>query len=41
VLGDLLAKPSLFHTAYAREHWEPLARANVEAELARLRDRRP
>ena len=33
VLGDLLAKPHLFHTAYAREHWEAPARANVEAEL--------
>ena len=36
VLRDLLAKPSLFHTAHAREHWEVLARANVEAELSRL-----
>ena len=36
VLSDLLAKPELFHTAYAREHWEPVARANVEAELSRL-----
>jgi predicted metal-dependent HD superfamily phosphohydrolase len=34
VLGDLLAKPHLFHTGYAREHWEATARANVEAELA-------
>ena len=33
VLRDLLAKPHLFHTAYAREHWEARARANVEAEL--------
>ena len=33
VLRDLLAKPSLFHTAHAREHWEAAARANVEAEL--------
>ena len=33
VLGDLLAKPHLFHTAYAREHWEAPARANVQAEL--------
>ena len=32
VLGDLLAKQSLFHTAHAREHWEVRARANVEAE---------
>ncbi len=36
VLSDLLAKPDLFHTAYARERWEPAARANVEAELSRL-----
>ena len=36
VLRDLLAKPSLFHTAHAREHWEARARANVEAELSRL-----
>ena len=34
ILRDLLAKPHLFHTAYAREHWEALARANVERELA-------
>jgi predicted metal-dependent HD superfamily phosphohydrolase len=36
VLGDLLDRPHLFHTAYARERWERAARANVEAELARL-----
>ena len=36
VLSDLLAKPRLFHTAHAQEHWEPAARANVEAELTRL-----
>jgi predicted metal-dependent HD superfamily phosphohydrolase len=36
VLRDLLAKPSLFHTAHAREHWEARARANVEAELDRI-----
>ncbi len=36
VLRELLAKPSLFHTRHAREHWEAPARANVEAELARL-----
>ena len=36
VLSDLLAKPRLFHTAHAHEHWEPTARANVEAELTRL-----
>ncbi len=36
VLRDLLAKPHLFHTAYARDTWEPAARANVESELAAL-----
>jgi len=36
VLADLLSKPRLFHTTYAQERWEPTARANVEAELARL-----
>ncbi|MEP9363614.1 hypothetical protein ABLE68_11665 [Nocardioides sp. CN2-186] len=36
VLRDLLAKPYLFHTAYARTSWESAARANVEAELAEL-----
>ncbi len=36
ILRDLLAKPALFHTVYAREHWEPAARANVEAELAQF-----
>jgi predicted metal-dependent HD superfamily phosphohydrolase len=36
VLRDLLAKPRLFHTAHAHERWEPAARANVEAEVARL-----
>ena len=36
VLEALLAKPHLFHTAYARSRWEAAARANVEAELAVL-----
>lgn len=36
VLTDLLAKPALFHTAHGRAAWEEPARANVEAELARL-----
>jgi predicted metal-dependent HD superfamily phosphohydrolase len=36
VLSDLLAKPELFHTGYGREAWEDAARANAEAELARL-----
>ena len=34
VLGALADKPHLFHTAYAREHWEAPARANLERELA-------
>jgi predicted metal-dependent HD superfamily phosphohydrolase len=36
VLRDLAARDRLFHTAYARERWEPLARANLSAELAGL-----
>ena len=36
ILRDLLAKPHLFHTGHAREHWEESARANVEAELRAL-----
>jgi predicted metal-dependent HD superfamily phosphohydrolase len=36
VLGALADKPHLFHTAYAREHWEAPARANMERELAVL-----
>ena len=36
ILRDLLAKPHLFHTSHARTAWESAARANVEAELARL-----
>jgi predicted metal-dependent HD superfamily phosphohydrolase len=38
VLRGLAAKPHLFHTAYAREHWERAARANLERELATLPD---
>jgi predicted metal-dependent HD superfamily phosphohydrolase len=34
ILQDLLAKPHLFHTAYARKHWEATARANIRRELA-------
>ncbi len=34
VLEDLLAKPRLFHTAYAHDRWEQRARANVAAELS-------
>ena len=36
VLRELLAKPSLFHTAAARDRWEVRARANVGRELAGL-----
>jgi predicted metal-dependent HD superfamily phosphohydrolase len=36
ILRDLLAKPHLFQTAYARAAWEDAARANVEGELAAL-----
>ncbi len=36
VLGDLLAKPHLFHTAHARATWEDTARVNIDGELATL-----
>ena len=36
VLRDLSARARLFHTAYARERWEPAARANLARELAEL-----
>lgn len=36
VLGALADKPQLFHTAYAVEHWEAPARANLDRELAGL-----
>ena len=36
ILRDLLAKETLFHTAYARDRWEAAARANVEREVAEL-----
>jgi predicted metal-dependent HD superfamily phosphohydrolase len=36
VLQGLADKPSLFHTAWAREQWEGPARANLERELAEL-----
>jgi predicted metal-dependent HD superfamily phosphohydrolase len=36
VLRGLVAKPRLFHTAYARAQWETAARANVERELQSL-----
>ena len=37
VLADLAAKPTLFHTAHARRHWEGRARRNLARELAALR----
>jgi predicted metal-dependent HD superfamily phosphohydrolase len=36
VLRELLDRPRLFTTAYALQHWEPAARANVTRELASL-----
>jgi predicted metal-dependent HD superfamily phosphohydrolase len=36
VLRQLLAHASLFHTPYARDHWEPTARRNLAGELALL-----
>ena len=36
VLRNLAEKPHLFHTNYAREHWEGPARANLERELASM-----
>ncbi|MDH2413466.1 hypothetical protein [Nocardioides sp. CER19] len=33
VLRHLLDKETIFHTAYAHEAWEAVARANLEAEL--------
>lgn len=36
VLASLAEKEHLFHTAYAREHWEAAARANLERELTEL-----
>lgn len=37
VLEDLAGRQALFRTAYAREHWEPRARANLAAEIEGLR----
>jgi predicted metal-dependent HD superfamily phosphohydrolase len=36
VLGDLASRDALFRTAYAREHWEPPARANLAREIEEL-----
>lgn len=40
ILADLLDRPRLFHSELARSLWEPPARANLAAELARLRGAR-
>ncbi|WP_205473870.1 hypothetical protein [Nocardioides sp. SYSU D00038] len=40
VLRGLDDKPTLFHTAYARDHWEATARANLARELDRLENGR-
>jgi predicted metal-dependent HD superfamily phosphohydrolase len=37
ILESLAGKETLFHTALARREWEPVARANLAAEIARLR----
>ena len=37
VLSTLLDRPALFRTAHGRSAWEQRARANVTAELGRLR----
>jgi predicted metal-dependent HD superfamily phosphohydrolase len=37
VLEDLSSRDALFRTAYAREHWEPQARANLAREITELR----
>ncbi|WGL53140.1 hypothetical protein P5P86_04785 [Nocardioides sp. BP30] len=36
LLRTLLARERLFHTRLGHEHWEPAARANIEAELVGL-----
>jgi predicted metal-dependent HD superfamily phosphohydrolase len=36
ILTSLLVPPALFHTDYAREHWEAPARANAEREVSEL-----
>ncbi len=41
VLRDLAARERLFSTAYARERWEPAARANLRRELHELAGARP
>lgn len=38
LLRSLLERERLFHTAIGHDQWEPVARANLEAELAGLSD---
>jgi predicted metal-dependent HD superfamily phosphohydrolase len=37
ILESLAEKETLFHTEHARREWEPAARANLAAEIGRLR----
>lgn len=37
ILESLAGKETLFHTEHARREWGPAARANLAAEIARLR----
>ncbi|GAB7002915.1 hypothetical protein JCM18899A_03860 [Nocardioides sp. AN3] len=41
VLSQLLEKDTLFHTAFARDAWEAVARANLQAELLELAEGLP
>ena len=36
VLRRFLDRPTIYRTAYGREHWEAAARANISAEIAAL-----
>lgn len=40
VLEELVGRGQLFRTGYAREHWEPRARANLRREIEELRSAR-
>jgi predicted metal-dependent HD superfamily phosphohydrolase len=37
VLEDLAKRDALFHTAHARQHWEPHARTNLTEEISELK----
>lgn len=41
ILRRLAAKPYLFHSRYARGHWEQQARADLDGELRALLRQRP